>query len=226
MLNTIIIKFSNAISYHEIPMFRGALIAAVGDNCSEFFHNHNGDGYRYRYPLIQYKRIGGCAAVVCVGQGTEEIGAFFSTGHFVFKLGESREEKFEIDKIRTRRTTVQVWDSNFRYTLRDWLPFNPENYRHYLECEGIVERTSLLERIWVGNVLSMCKGLTITVENEIKCNIVSIDEPRKVYYKGVPMMSFSCVLDSNISLPDFIGLGKGASMGHGTIVRQRNDNND
>ena len=226
MLNTLIIKFNNAINYNEIPLFRGAVIGAIGSECNELFHNHRGDGYRYSYPMIQYKRIRGCAAIVCVGQGTEVIGAFFNTGHFIFKLGELREEKFVIDMIKTRRTEVQVWDEDFRYTLRDWLPFNSENYHRYIVCEGIVERTSLLEQIWVGNVLSMCKGLGISVEREIKCKIVSLNEPRKVYYKGVPMMSFSCELTSNITLPDHIGIGKGASMGHGIIVRQRRMNNE
>lgn len=207
-------------------MFRGALIAAVGNGCSEYFHNHRGSAYRYGYPMIQYKRIGGYAAVVCVGQGTEEIGAFFSAGNFVFKIGELREEKFEIDTVKTYRTEVQAWDSTFRYTLRDWLPFNPENYRRYLACEGIVERVDLLERILIGNILSTCKGLGITIEREINCKMVKIEKSRKVYYKGVPMMSFSCELTCNISLPDFIGLGKGTSIGHGTIIRQRKVNNE
>lgn len=39
----------------EVPLFRGAVIAAVGQESSVLLHNHEGNNYRYAYPLIQYK---------------------------------------------------------------------------------------------------------------------------------------------------------------------------
>lgn len=224
MLNTLIVRFNNPISYGEIPLFRGAIINAVGDNCSQLFHNHNGDGFNYRYPMIQYKRIHGKAAIVCIGEGTEEIGAFFSAGNFRLRIGDNREELFEIEAVLPRRTMVQVWDDVFRYYLRDWFPLNSDNYKRYQMADSIVERTQLLEQVLIGNILSACKGLGITIEHEISCRILSIENPRKVYYKGLPMMSFSCEFKSNITLPDYIGLGKGTSMGHGIVVRQKKKN--
>lgn len=221
MLNTLTIRFNNPISYREIPLFRGAIISAVGENCSELFHNHSAEGYNFRYPMIQYKRIQGKAAIVCVGQGTEEIGAFFSAGNFRLRIGDDREETFEVDAVLPRRTMVQVWDGEFRYYLRDWLPLNPDNHKRYQSADSIVERTQILEQVLIGNILSACKGLGITIEREIICRMISVDPPRKVYYKGQPMMSFSCEFKSNITLPDFIGLGKGASMGHGVVYRQK-----
>ena len=62
--NILTIKFSNHISKEEIPLFRGAVISTLEQN-NILFHNHNDDNsLRYSYPLIQYKRIGGCAAIV------------------------------------------------------------------------------------------------------------------------------------------------------------------
>lgn len=226
MLNTLVVRFKNIISYQEIPLFRGAIINAVGDNCSELFHNHSAVGYNYRYPMIQYKRIHGKAAIVCVGQGTEEIGVFFSKGNFQLRIGDNREEAFEIDVVLPRRTLVQVWDDEFRYFLRDWFPLNPENYKKYQSAGSIVERTQILEQVLIGNILSACKGLGITIEREIICKLISVETPRKVYYKGQPMMSFSCEFKSNVTLPDYVGLGKGASMGHGIVVRQKKEQNN
>lgn len=223
MLNTLIVRFNNPISYQEIPLFRGAVINAVGNECSQLFHNHNGDGFNYRYPMIQYKRIHGKAAIVCVGQGTEEIGAFFSSNNFRLKIGNQREEEFEIESVRPYRTMVQVWDDAFHYYLRDWLPLNRDNYQRYQSTDSIVDRTRVLEQVLIGNILSACKGLGITIEREISCKMVSVDSPRKVYYKAQPMMSFSCEFKSNVTLPDYIGLGKGASMGHGIVFRQKKE---
>lgn len=217
MLRTMTIRFSNEIEACEIPCFRGAIIKSVGDPSAVLFHNHVGTGYLYRYPQIQYKRIGGKAAIVCVGQGTEEIGAFFNTGNFRMRIGDDREETFEIEAVQPRRTMVQVWDDEFRYYLRGWLPLNPENHKKYQSADSIVERMQILEQVLIGNILSACKGLGITIEREIICKMISVDTPHKVYYKGQPVMSFSCEFKSNITLPDYIGLGKGASMGHGMI---------
>ena len=72
-VKTLILKFENEIERYEISFFRGAVIAAVGKEEDVLFHNHEGDNYRYSYPLIQYKRIHGCAAIVCVNEGTETI---------------------------------------------------------------------------------------------------------------------------------------------------------
>ena len=223
MLNTLIIKFSNKISPLEIPLFRGAVISAMGDNVNVLFHNHEGSGYRFRYPMIQYKRIGGKAAIVCVGEGTEHIGEFFIANNFKLKLGDRREEAFEIDAVLPRRTKVQVWDGCFDYWLRGWLPLNPDNYQRYMKCSDKELRTSMLEHILVGNILSAFKGLGICVERKIECRISDQEAPRTVYYKDLPMLSMDCQFKTNITLPDYIGLGKGASMGHGVIFRIRNN---
>lgn len=217
-VNTLIIKFKNHLAYRDIPLFRGAIIHAVGDGCNVLFHNHEGESFRYRYPMIQYKRIGGQAAIVCVGQGVEEIGAFFANRNFTLSLGDQPAAQYDIESILPHRTLVQVWDADFHYYLHDWLPFNPDNYQKYMSLEGIVERTQLLEQILIGNMLSACKGLGVTVEGEIKSKVLHVDEPRVTRFKGIPYMSLDGEFKSNITLPSYIGLGKGSSMGHGVIV--------
>ena len=92
--------------------------------------------------------------------------------------------------------------------------------------EGIVERTQMLEKILIGNILSACKGLGITVEGEITCKILQTSEPQVTRYKQLPYMSLDGEFKSNISLPNYIGLGKGASTGHGSINRDENENCD
>ncbi|MBR1834062.1 MAG: hypothetical protein IJ785_00920 [Bacteroidales bacterium] len=220
-INTLIIRFRNKILQWEIPYFRGAIMEAVGENCSQLFHNHVGNGFRYKYPLIQYKRINGQAAIVCIGQGVEEIGAFFRNSNFSLKLGNKPATTFEIESIIPHRTLVQVWNESFTYHLRNWLPLNPDNHQKYTELEGIVERTQMLEKILIGNILSACKGLGITVEGEIACKILQTEEPQVTHYKQLPYLSLNGEFKSNISLPNHIGLGKGASTGHGTIVMKK-----
>ena len=211
------IKFNNYILDSEIELFRGAVISKV-PRYMILFHNHEGEGFRYSYPLIQYKRLGGKAFIVCISEGTEDIGKLFSSADLNYRLGE-RTVKMEIASMWTTRPLVQVWNQSFSYRLVKWLALNEENYRTYQELEGIGERIELLEKILTGNILSFAKGIGYHIEEKLECKIISEKSSSWNRYKGVKMKSFDLIFKSNISLPEYIGLGKGASIGHGVLFR-------
>ena len=75
-LKTLTIKFDTQLVENEIQRFRGAIIKLLPQK-EVLFHNHINDGYRYAYPLIQYKRLNNKAALFCIGEGVENIGVFF-----------------------------------------------------------------------------------------------------------------------------------------------------
>jgi len=220
------IGFNQELSFSEIGKFRGAVIDKISEN-DVLFHNHVGEGFRYSYPLIQYKRIGGRAAVVCVGEGTESIGKFFASENFELMIGD-RQVRMEVENMSAKHFLVQLWDGIFSYHLRKWLPLNSENYEKYTALDSVVEKYAMLEKILTGNVLSFAKGVGVHFEQQVVCKIVSVEEPRPLLYKGVKMMAFDLEFKTNVSLPDYIGLGKGVSLGFGTVVRKyekKNDNN-
>lgn len=218
-IKTLIVSFGNEISLWEIPLFRGAVIHAM-ENANVLFHNHLDDNsFRYRYPLIQYKRIQKKAALVCVGEGTEVIGEFYNNANFDLALG-GRTSTMEVERIDAHRTLVQTWDTEFRYTLRKWLPLSSDNYKTYQSLEGIMEQCTFLQNILIGNILSFCKGVDITIEHEISCVITKLMDCHTYTYKGVKMKGFDVEFKTNVSLPDFIGLGKGVSLGFGMVVRK------
>ena len=217
-IKLLVVRFKNPLRQTEIRFFRGAVLDRVcGTPHDEFFSGHTEEGLRYSYPLIQYKRIGGKAALVCIGEGVESIGEFFSSCDFDLQIGNREPEHFEIDSVDAKQILVQAWDDTFRYTLRKWLPFNSNNYNEFLQLEGLAARAEFLQRILVGNILSMCKGLGIRLERDITCEILKMEEPRLELYKGVKMMSFDVEFKTNVSLPDFCGLGKGTSLGMGMV---------
>ena len=90
-VKTLVIRFRNEIALDEIPLFRGAVIKTI-DRPDILFHNHIGEnGFRYSYPLIQYHRIGGRAAIVCIGDGVDAIGEFFSNFRSEVIIGSRKE---------------------------------------------------------------------------------------------------------------------------------------
>lgn len=221
-----LVKFQNEISFREVPLFRGAILNALDGQADVLYHNHTGDStFRYSYPLIQYKRIQKKAAIFCIGEGVEAIGHFLAAQKFGIQLGE-RSVQLAIETVYPKRNLVQTWDSTFRYHLRNWLALNSENYQKYKELDEMTTRISFLENILIGNLLSFAKGMKIDIKEQIVCKMLSLDEPRLISVKGVKMMAFDAEFKTNLSLPDYMGIGKHVSIGYGTVVRVYNNNNE
>ena len=216
----LIIRFANEITPEELPFFRGAIIGKVPNELT-LFHNHFDTGFRYSYPLIQYKRINGKAAIVCIGEGTEAIGNFFASADFNLQIG-NRRVTFQIENMQASQWLLQPWDDTFTYTISRWLPFNSDNYAKYKQLNGMVERVQMLEQLLVGNILSMCTGLGVHVESAITCQVQDISREYICKYKGIKMQAIDLTFRTNVYLHNFIALGKGVSQGFG-IVKQINN---
>ncbi len=221
----LLIRFQNGIYNSQIEAFRGAVINTLEDK-DVLFHNHlpNGDGYRYAYPLIQYKRINRKAALLCFGEGVDTIGKMFLDTDFEFNLNGDI-QTFALDNIKAYNFLIQIWNYMFHYRIRKWMPLNQSNYEKYMQFEGVAEKTTFLENILVGNILSFAKGLGIYFEQQVTCKITWLSEPAISRYKGVKVSLFDVEFKTNVSIPDFAGLGKGVSIGYGTVTRKREKQN-
>lgn len=222
-IKVLTVTYNTEISYKEIPLFRGAVLHSMGDSANLLYHNHTGKNtFRYSYPLIQYKRIGGKATIVCIEEGTDVIGQFLSETTKPIRIG-AREAKCETGKILPAKILMQTWNHPFSYQIFRWLPLNKENYRKYQETEGIIEKVSLLEGILKGNLLSMLKGLDIYLDNELTLKITNLSEPYILHNKNVALMAFNADFNCNLSMPDNVGIGKNASIGYGVIHRKKKE---
>lgn len=211
------------IHQNEVPLFRGAVINSLGEHPNLYFHNHlDDDKFRYAYPLIQYKRLGGKAAIVCVEEGVDIIGQFLTEVNGTLNIGE-RQITCHTDKIQPARILVQTWEEMFNYHISRWLPLNSQNYQRYKDIEGVVERVSFLENILKANLLSMLKGLDIHLEKELILKITEISDSYLIHHKGVKMMAFNADFKCNLSIPNNIGIGKNASIGCGIVHQLRKD---
>lgn len=220
-VHVLTVRCTNEIKQHEIALFRGAVNAALGHDANVLFHNHQNDNFRYSYPLIQYKRIGGKAAIVCVNEGVDVAEKLLSLNNIIVKLGE-KETTIELQKVVTSEISLCVKDKYHKFGIKEWMPFNAGNFYIYLHTESLVERIMMLQKIITGNILSMAKGLGITVEGKIDVVITKMEPPNTVKHKGVTMRTFDIEFMVNSDLPQHIGLGKGVSMGYGIVTHLLN----
>jgi len=217
-IRTIYIQFGNDLERKDIPAFRGAIVASLR-NDNLLFHNHTDSSYRYAYPLIQYKQIHKKAAIVCIGEGSKAIGEFFSSAQFDISINR-RKEKLKIEDITANQTLVQCQEEPFTYRINHWLPLNNKNYDVYRTTKSMVERIQMLEKILTGNILSALKGIGVTINESFYCTITNVNNLSSEYFKGIKLMSIDAEFQSCISLPEYIGLGRHASVGFGTLTRK------
>ena len=70
------------------------------------FHNHTKEGgYRYAYPLIQYKRLNNKAALFCIGEGVENIGVLFASNNFNVRIGNKR-HCLQIEEVNAKQVDI------------------------------------------------------------------------------------------------------------------------
>lgn len=219
-IKTLILQFSNGLSASEIPKFRGAVIASL-EQKNILYHNHTKDGVIYKYPRIQYKRLHQKAAIVAIDEGVEAIHELFTSANFIYSIGD-REEKMQIQSIDVYETYIDFCDEMKGYRLRNWIPLNSDNYKEYQTMERLSDKIVFLEEKLIGNLLSFFTSIGYRVNNQIKVNITDILDQRLVKYKDVKLMAFDVEFKTNLNLPSYIGLGKSASVGFGTLTRNNN----
>ena len=210
-----LVDFFPFIQQQEIGLFRGAINKEIDQ--SEFLaHNHLPDGVRYSYPLVQYGTDGIFTQIRAIGQGVRLFEKLKDVENLNLRLHQ-RKVHLQLVRVQKQQFTLQPIIDFKTYFMHSWLPFNQENVRRFRDLRSADEKILLLERILVGNILSMAKGCGLEIRGHLEVLIEEIFEQQKTSYKQTTFDAFSLKFKANIVLPDRLGLGKGVSNGFGTI---------
>jgi hypothetical protein len=210
------IQFDTQIEAYELPAFRGAIIAKVGRE-HDWFHNHLDDArFVYRYSLIQYKRVGKNPTILCIDEGVEEIHKFFEKSNWDISIGE-RNLEMKIAKLDMNQFRMQVWDKPFGYHIQNYLALNQKNFAEYQTLRGLGEKIAFLERKLIAHIIVLAKGIEWDIDKTIELKITQMAEPRPVRYKDQTLLGFNFDFETNVFLPNYIGLGGKVSVGFGVV---------
>lgn len=215
--------FDADLKAYEIPAFRSAIIEKTGRE-NILFHNHLNDSeFLYKYPLIQYKVIGGKPCILCIDYGVDEIHKYFDKKDWNINIGD-RWLEMKIASLNMNQFTMQVWDKKFQYTIRNWIALNQENVKIYEEMEGLAQKAAFLEKTLTANILSMAKGIDWQVDKPIEVKITEMHDMRPVSLKGRKLLGFNLDFSTNVFIPNYMGLGKSVSLGYGVVRQKRRKN--
>lgn len=181
-------------------------------------HQHLRDNeLLYKAPLIQYKIFNGKPFVLGINEGADVLQKIhedvecLKIGHAEYHIKEKT-----IDLRTDYFGTIE--DKNPYNFLTPWLALNEKNYEQYQKLGTWAKRKELLEKILIGNIISMSKSLGYTVPEPIKANVGKLKEvPTSL--KGTPMLGFLGTFSVNFEIPDYWGIGKSVSRGFGTVKR-------
>lgn len=211
------VVFDQPIKRHELPAFRGAIIDKT-DRKSILFHNHIGDNkFLNRYPHIQYKYIKGKPGILCIDEGTDEIHHFFNKSSWEVSVSD-RKMPLSVESLDLKDFTFKVNGKMQSYKIKNWLGLNKANFQRYQDIEGLSDKVSFLEKILTGNILSMAKSIDWIINETIKIKIINIDRAYAMPLKGVKLAAFDLHFLSNVTLPNYLGLGKAAGQGYGMVL--------
>ncbi|MEM2160315.1 MAG: CRISPR-associated endonuclease Cas6 [Candidatus Nitrosotenuis sp.] len=188
--------------------FRG-FMAHHFSNISEFHHHSENS---YHYPLIQYKRIDGKLSIV----GIDKFANLVSQNMSDIDHITTESEKIPVNNIAIRNSTFSRFNNTFEYEFYSpWIALNETNYEKYKQL-GKSDKKNLLEKILIGNILSMFKGLGIFITKKVEVNIIKQSSMPITAHEN-KFVGFRLNFTCNTNLPDFLGLGKSVSKGFGTI---------
>jgi len=207
---------------YEIAYFRASVIENTKRK-SDLFHNHKSDKeFIYRYPLIQYKIKDRKPAIICINAATDHIHYLLENREFHFDI-KGKVEKYEIDELNLRYHRLQSWEATFLYNVHNYMPFNQENYAVCKKLGTEKRKLKFLEECLHSHLAIIVSELNADMPIELVSEIVQIKSEKYIEYKGVFHQTYSLNFKTNISLPNFIGIGKGVSLGFGIVKKLGNE---
>lgn len=228
---TLSLNFDLHLYPRQISRWRGAVAQSSGYH--PLFHNHRNETaitevppadspatkrYDYRYPLIQYRSQQGKAALFGINKGAEALRQWVMQTGGKLNMG-GRNHDLRLIKLEEEQWNLQMLPRMATYRLMDWTPLNQDNYQKWRTAKNLAERVALLDRILVGNLLSLSNGLNWQLPQRLEASLWHIRSTKKVRVHRDERMAFNVLFKANIDLPDGMALGRNVAFGFGVLKR-------
>jgi len=222
-MSTAIIKvrkliFETGINPRQIDKFRGAIIEKA-NSPNVLFHNHVGDGFLRKYPLIQYKILEGKAGILALNEGCMALNDLLN--NYNYQLNFDKETHNDLLFTDTTIPFKFGIDSKLhKYYMANWVPFNSEALKDFEQLETMEEKIAKLHSLLVKNLVNMSTRMGINTKhpyNRIEVDIENIKSDGTMRMHTTPLQKFKVRFKTNVLLPPDIGLGRATAFGAGCV---------
>jgi hypothetical protein len=177
-------------------------------------HSENATRFIHRYPTVQCKIIQNRIVIIGINEGAEFLYGF-SESHPEIRLGEIICTFIDRDHV-IRNEIVGTTDKIFTYEfLTSWIALNQQNAKKFYLLKGKLERDTFIHRILTQNLTTLVKSLGCETAAPIICT--SKIRFKKDRINGTNVIVFIGRFQTNLMIPDYLGIGQSVSLGFGTI---------
>jgi hypothetical protein len=128
-----------------------------------------------------------------------------------------KEIQLKVKDLEINTFEVGVHPKYYEYEIKDWMALNTRDYPIYKNTERYIQRVELLEHKLNSHIIAFSKGVECQWKGRIDAYITDIQRAKPIKFKDTQVIGFSMTFKSNFLLPDFVGLGKGVSLGFGVV---------
>jgi CRISPR-associated endoribonuclease Cas6 len=211
---TVYCTLDEALDLRHARWLRGAVARQVG---RPEFHHHAGKGFVYQHPLIRYDVSGNQALMLGLAEGAFLLRSLPQLK--ILRLGTSTHRVLS-QSTEASRVEIGPCDEPIIYRfLSPFLALNQENYPVW-NGGDLFTRRRLLQRVAVGNLLSLSKAINLNVTTELHAEVELAPDGWHDLKPGVQLLGFRGLVQVNFRLPDHWGIGKSSARGFGTLVRE------
>ena len=202
-------------SFDEIRMFLNTKLAAY----SALWRNET-PGFIHRYPVLQCKRVKGDLVVTGISQGA---GCLFSLARDHTDLGDGGSTcRITARDPAIRAEPLTVTDTLRTYEfLTPWHALNQQNAKKFYDLKGKPSRDAFMQKLLKSQLITLAKSLDYEITVPITCTAKVRFKRERIDRENV--MVFLGKFRTNITIPDFLGIGQSVSQGFGTVKRRMED---
>ena len=181
---------------------------------------NNSSGYIHRYPAVQCKMIKNSLMVIGVSQGADML-RHISDGRDTIFFGKNACSITGSDSvIRLEQFGISGGGIIYEF-LTPWLGLNQQNIKRFYDLNGKTQRDLFIQKVLAGSLVTLAKSLDYKIPAPVFCDQKL--KFRKDWIDNKSVMVFTGRFETNLRIPDFLGIGHSVSLGFGT-VRYTSDN--
>jgi hypothetical protein len=177
-------------------------------------HKDSTAGFIHRYPIVQCKQVKGMLMVIGVGQGADFLQEISGSVE-EFRFGETTCRISGRDQ-EVRKKEFGISDEIHTYEfLTPWLALNQQNAKKFYDLKGKPERDAFMQKILTGHLSTLAKSINYDLPAPLTCTSRVRFKRERIHQENV--MVFFGTFGTNLTIPDYLGIGLSVSSGFGTI---------
>ena len=179
-------------------------------------HKDDTAGFIHRYPVLQCKQIKTGLIMIGISQGA---GWLCRSTHdrTILGTGESTCRITARDPA-IRSEPFGVADASITYEfLTPWLALNQQHAKKFYDLNGKLQRDAFMQKLLAAHLHTLAKSLDYGITIPVSCEAKVRFRRDRIGRENV--MVFLGKFVTNLTIPDYLGIGLSVSQGYGTIKR-------